>query len=452
MANKFNLLQIINFDDLEDGEYTPIVRARSLSRRASLSTDSFEAESLPAGFGGFSPASVDSPENYESPKSAKAFRAAVSAPKKRPVEVEALEKILSSAYDSNVTVTKIRTLPATRKEVKEVFYMMNGGISKVWVFKADPKKTAIELNAYHVVYNQGIPTGKPILHDLNAKKLSYDFDIAILGGIVQHAGDPYTELIRNIELRPDIVFKTASSVANLIADYHIKLTLAKTEFEKYGVEVPKASPRNEIKERFVAGLNISESVCEKLISACESLYNKQSGLSVISHGDIHLGNIVTTLVQDAFTGQMLASVDKFGVIDWGSIAFDHPYSDLHDFWLHHVRHAKAVCGDYDFDFEQFEQNYLASIAEKAKAHDLSFDLSKKNSLIESALWNLYEMFDPVRKDESDIQSKAVTHCSNLLNDLSALNSFGCKKETDVIKKELRTLLNDKLYLKEVIID
>lgn len=437
-----NLLQLIKFNHLEDGDYL----VRSLPRRASLSFEDVMPASSPMVPESFEPEiETDSPENYEAPKS---FKAAASIPRSsvKPVEVSILEKLLSSAYDANVSVTRIRTLPTTRKEVKEVFFLLNNGISKVWVFKADPKKTAIELNTYHVVYNQGIPTGKPILHNLNAKKLSYDFDIAILGGIVQHAGDPYTDLIKNMELKPDLVFRTASNIANLIADYHVKLTLAQKEFEKYGIFVPKASPRKEIKERFLAGLNLAESSGEKLICACESLYNKQSGLSVVSHGDIHLGNVVTTLEQDAFTGQMLTSVEKFGVIDWESIAFDNPYSDLHDFWLHHVRQAVAVCGGYDYDFSAFEEKYGEAIKSKAEAHNLSFDLSRKNSLIESTLWNLYELFDPVRKDKLDIRSKAVTHCSNLSAALNDLQNFGCREDANIIKGELRSLLKDKKYL------
>ena len=359
-------------------------------------------------------------------------------PIKGPTEVETLENILSLSYKLPVTITSINNLPITRKQVKEVYFSKGGDpwLYKVWIFKADPVETAKELTVYYIANKKGVPTGKPI--GFKPTKESYQFDIAILGGVVEHAGEPYNQLINNMRFAPGRIHQTAEAIVCMIADCHAKLTAAKDEFEEYGISLEKASPEKEIEGRFLAKLGIEKKAANVLIKACKDLYNQQSDISVISHGDIHTGNIVTEEIRYA------VNTDRFGLIDWGSINLDNPYGDLQDFWLHHQRQALRACGAYDFGFEELDKAYQAS----AKRRGIS--LTQKDMLVQSALWNLYEMYDPTRENPLEIKEKAETHCQALLNDLEKLELFGCREQSSIIKKELKTLLKDHIYLKPIL--
>jgi len=368
----------------------------------------------------------------------------------KPNDIQTLERILSREYNTKIKITSVKELPVTRKQVKQVFFLMNDGISQVWIFKADPEKTAQELSAYQIIYEQGVPTGRPIGYELGQK--SYPFDIAILGGIVEHAGNPYNQLIENMNLEPQLIFRTAGSIAKMIANYHVKLTAAVDEFEQRGIHLEKSSPRTEIINRFLVGLKVDIKFGEGLIKACEDLYNQQSGQLVVSHGDDHTGNIVTIEEMDEKTGLTQTSIDKFGVIDWGSLVLDYPYGDLQDFWLHHQRQALKVCNRYDFIFEKLDTIYREQFKKTGRDYGLSLDNRhrKKNALIQSALWNIYEMYDPTRKDTGDIRQKAVTHCKALFSALNKLKDYSCREQVNAIKGELRILLRNKDYLKDML--
>jgi len=355
-------------------------------------------------------------------------------------EVEALEQILSLSYKSPIEITAINELPITRKQVKEVHFTKKDSdwLSKVWVFKADPEATAKELTVYYIASKNGIPTGKPI--GFQPSKDSYQFDIAILGGaVVEHAGDSYNKLIANMRLAPKQIHKTSQAIAKMIAEFHIKLTAAKPEFEEYGVNLEKSRPKKELEQRFLAALDIPEEKAETLIKACEDLYDFQQTQYIVSHCDLHTGNIVTKAREHS------TSLQRFGVIDWGSIGLDTHYSDLRDFWLHHKRQVSAVCPDYDNDFMDFHNAYsrkARGVAEEKKLPQLVESLG--DSLIQSALWNLYEMFDPVRTE--DIEEKAKTHFQNLMQDLKQIRQWSrYTRAAETIQHEVTDLLREKGY-------
>ncbi|MBI1970020.1 aminoglycoside phosphotransferase family protein [Candidatus Woesearchaeota archaeon] len=365
---------------------------------------------------------------------------------KKPKEILALEQILTEEYGTAVTITSVRELPTTRKKVKEVHFHKDGGISKVWIIKAEPQQTAQELNAYYLVHEQGIPTARPIGYKPATAKEPYPYNIAILGGVVEHAGEPYDALLQNMGLSPHLVFATARSIARLIADYQMKLTAAKGRLEAGGIQLRKASPRREIKERFLAALGKDEKDALDLIEACESLYQQQSGLTVVSHGDTHTGNIVTIAEADAATGLQRTSIEKFGVIDWGSVQLDHPLSDLVDFWVHHRRQAEKACGRYDVGLDEVVQAYGQQLARTAKQYGIPFEMpSQKDVTIQLALWNLYEMHDPTRKDPMDIGWKSRIHGIAVQQQLEKLEMLGYREQARTIHAALGRLLKDRVY-------
>ena len=175
-----------------------------------------------------------------------------------------------------------------------------------------------------------------------------------------------------------------------------------------------------------------------LISACEDLYKSQDQNFVVSHGDIHTGNIITLLQMDQYTGLKSTSVKNFGLIDWEDICLDTPYGDLTDFSLHHLRKARKTFPKYNYPFEKIEYSYFQKL-KNHRNHRPNDDALKINS----ALWNLYEMFDPVRKE--NIEEKAIIHHNALQEDLKKIK--GHPKEVSAIKKALKSMLKDKEYLK-----
>jgi thiamine kinase-like enzyme len=348
-------------------------------------------------------------------------------------QILALEKILAKTYSApDLSITNIEDLPVTRKEVRKVSFTMKDSVYQIWVFKADPKTTLKEMTSYYIASKYGIPTAKPIGFVPKEGTKSYPYDLAILGGVVEHAGEPYNQLISKLKMDGSCIFKTATSIARLIADFHYKLTKAGKEFDKYGIKLERADPREEIRTRFMPALSLNEKDVTGLMDACGELYGKQKGSLVISHGDIHTRNIVTISSMDTKFNQPRTSLSKFGLIDFESLEYDYPEEDLADFWLHHLRDAYwASDGKYRFFYTDFETSYIERMVElKGEGH-----IDGKNRVISSALWNLYEMFDPVRKDGLDIQQKARFHAQLLRNDLFAL-----AKEGNAIGKELKDVL------------
>ncbi|MBI4980288.1 phosphotransferase [Candidatus Woesearchaeota archaeon] len=383
---------------------------------------------------------------YKSPSCApSALPASLPALPRLPAEVSVLEQLLSLTYNLPVKITRIKELPPTRKQVKEVYFLINEtNLSKVWVFKADPEKTRNELNAYSIIHGQGVLTGKPLGYQPSAAPYSYD--IAILGGVVEHAGDPYEQMLENLALEPRTIFSTAQAIARTMADYQLKLTRVKEEFERYGITLLHADPGKEIRERLLAALGKTEDQASGLIAACSQLYSAQKSSPLISHGDCHLGNIVTT-IDDKFGGSL--SIQKFGVIDWGSLQYDTPFGDMQDFWLHHQRKAQKVCSNnYPYEVSALENTFVGALQEVAREKGYEVTLDENDSLIQSALWHLYEMYDPVRKEPADIEAKARVHAWGLWDSLEVLEQKRpyLKETAETIKREVRVLVGEKLKI------
>ncbi|MBI4919093.1 hypothetical protein HY837_04125, partial [archaeon] len=252
----------------------------------------------------------------------------------------------------------------------------------------------------------------------------------------------------NMELTPQLIFDASVNIVKKIADYQVRLTLAQDEFKKYGFKIENASPRKEIKSRLLDSLKIEESKAEGLIKACETLGRKQSKIKVVSHEDIHTGNIVTINKVDPRTGLPVTSYEEFGFIDWESVGLSNPFSDVVDFWIHHERQAIKVCGNYEFSFSNLETAYREHFVALAKKSGLTEKLNEHDSLIQRALWNLYEMYDPVRIEKTDIKEKAKTHGTQLWSVLTELENKGYT-EARMIKINLKDLLKKEVYLKEV---
>ena len=203
----------------------------------------------------------------------------------------------------------------------------------------------------------------------------------------------------------------------------------------------------------MAALGIEEINAEGLIRACEALYNAQNdrddGIFVVSHCDIHTGNLVTLLTgTDPVSKLKIPSITKFGVIDWSDIMIDRHFSDPTNFWVHHLRKALSACGEYNYGFDGLAEAYQQEFELKGTEYGLRFGVvdSKRDALIQSVLWNIYEMYDPVRSNSKDIEEKAVVHCRLLLGDLRQLEYYGYGEQANTIRDELETLLEEHSYL------
>lgn len=450
-------LEEVSFEGLEPGDYVnSIVVAAAIPRvnSATFTRSLADAEVTSRGIGRQRKLSatfsvpIQDENDYGLVKSAtleddgqkrtSMFGRRADNPREKTPQIVKLEKILAKTYNApELSITNIEDLPVTRKEVRKVSFTMKDSVYQIWVFKADPKTTLKELTSYYIASKQGIPTAKPIGFVPKEGMKNYPYDLAILGGVVEHAGEPYNQLLSKLSMDGDCMFKTASSIARLIADFHHKLTKVGSEFEKYGIKLERADPREEIKQRLLPALNLKQNEVQGLMDACGELYGRQKGELVISHGDIHTRNIVTISSIDTTMGQPRTSLSKFGIIDFGSLMYDYPEGDLSDFWLHHLRDAFWVSnGAYNFDYGSFEGAYLERMSE-LQGKGVS---NGKNRVISSALWNLYEMFDPLRKDGLDIQQKARFHAQHLRNDLFAL-----VKEGDEVGRELKKVLSKTQY-------
>jgi hypothetical protein len=346
---------------------------------------------------------------------------------KKPETIKELEKVLSDAYQGEVQITKISKVGSSTKSVKEVMFLSGNQLMKVWIFKADPQKTINEMKLYQVAYDNGIPTGKPIMN-----KESYLFsDFALLGGIVNHCGEPYDTLMENLELKPQEIFNTAKRIVSIITSYQNTLTPLIPAMLTDKILLKVADPSTELENRFIRGSGLNERSCEKLVRLCQDLYGKLSTDRVFSHEDTHTGNIATIRLFNAEMQQYASFVDKFGIIDWGSAGIDHPLSDIMNFWIHHERKAHQITnGQYPYsskDILRYMEKYHGT------------DVAGQDAMILSALWHMYEIYDPVRKDAKDIEWKKQYHASrakDVLKELSKSYSIASK-----ISVELQRLVN-----------
>lgn len=431
-----NLLSRISFEGIQEGSYREEVRAQAiypLSRPVSRSPtvkrairESVYGDDFLSPTKGVGSLSFDSYQLLEA-----ALEVSTLESRTKTDELKLLETLLSIEYKSpNLEITRVESLPKSRKEVKRIYFVIGNDMYQVWLYKADPKETTRELNICRIVYERGIPTAKPIGHVPKIGE-DYPYQVAVLGGIVEHAGESYDQLINNLQLSPDRIFDTARGVARLLADFHFKLTSARRVFEASGIHLGRASPRKEILERLVAGIGIMPNEAEQLISACEDLYRRQEGELVVSHGDSHTGNIVTKETPNhSLGGQMRTSLTDFGIIDFGSLCLDYPEGDLVDFWIHHQRKAQGVFRSYKFDVRDVEKEYAEELERSAGSNRLN----SKNISIQQTLWNIYEMYDPTRK--SSQLEKASYHYDGFVKSGEVLKVLGLEKDFSRIRREL----------------
>jgi hypothetical protein len=358
----------------------------------------------------------------------------------KPEILTLLETVLSEVYGKPVEVTCIRNVQSNRKEVKEVYFKSEDKTSRVWVFKADPKTTAKELALYSLLTQKGITTGKPLGYNPEDPHADYPYDVAILGGVVEHAGDSYNDLLKDLMFKPDSVHAIAKMVLPLIADYQVKLTLAKPEILALGIELNPSSPQKEIRERLVAALKEShtEEQAEKLIQACEKLYSLQSGSLLVSHGDLHLGNIVTLKEGDRILR------DHFGFIDWATLCLDHAYGDVASYVIHHQRQAKEVCIlGYKFEEHTLMEEYQRALTDLALPHGISLSgHPERDAQVQQVLWHIYEIADPTRKGH-DARKKTQYHLvalSELFPKLEASQDEDLAKGVLEVHHELKSFL------------
>ncbi len=373
----------------------------------------------------------------------------ISTPaKKKPDFVATLEKILEETYQSSlpIRITKIREIESGVKEqVKEISFWRAGGIYKVWMFKADPVETYIELTKCYIADKAGIRTGKPIGFVPSEKENRYQFDAALLGGVVEHAGETYHKLIHEYETAPELLLESAMFVARFIADCHVRLADTEEQFARYNVNIPVVTASDRIKKTLYAALAIDD---KELLSAVENLVAKQMQYKVMSHNDPHTKNIITP-PKVSEIGLVGMDAEEYAYIDWKDLGWNHPFSDLVDFFTHFLRDAEQCCVPYDYDFSKIKDAYIASFNKKGSFINLEMNESdlRNDALIESAVCNLCEMYDPSRKNSDDIRQKAIRHMQKLNEDLDELSTKGFRQEIRMIRKSLNDVFGDIEYIK-----
>lgn len=425
------IMDTINFQGLHSGTYVNIVSTQSKDDQTLYSDESNERypdiiENKSKSFGAF-------PAKGEK----SILRSTSFLTKSKPHTIERLESVLTQAYGYPATITQIYDHPTTKKKVKEVYFEINNSITKIWVFKADPKETEKELKLYQIAHDAGLPTCKPVGYEPSLST-KYPYDVAILGGVLEDAGETYDSFLKSLELSPLAMLRTTLGVAKLIAEYHFKLSNSLDKFGRYGIRLLSHDPAQEINERLVPVVYPSASALGELEDAVRALDLAQELKPVVSHNDIHLGNIITK--KNGPLGNS-TSLDEFGIMDLITTSFNNPYSDLHDFWTHYVRKKIEITGKGDPMFHVFEETYLNKLKELG-ADIWTPKSAKKDSLIQKTMWNVYELYDPTRNDPYSSREKEIYHAKELKKNLKALSSNGLKFKADKLKKALKNCLKN----------
>ena len=351
----------------------------------------------------------------------------------QPSSIEALEGILSNHYNKQAIVTNIKSLPITRKHIKEVRFTLGDYLSKVWVFKADPKTTAKEMIAYEVAFKHKIPTGEPIGF-LPKYDQTYPYDIAIIGGVVEHSREDFKSVIEALRLRPALVYDTAEVIADLIVKYQSELTRNRKELDDRGVGLTPFVPDEPLEERFFRGLGFPQGKTDAgLVGEALELYVKQKGGFVVSQNDLNPGNIIPLAQLNGATGQVDTHLGQFGIIDWGLICLDNAFADPVDFWVYLDRLAGR---HRELDFGRFIESY-ASEAPSALGIKDSTD-----AYIQLALRQLYKIADPIRTDAKDASRKMRHHYGRAREAFALLEKQGipvgslAKRVADIVEPRL----------------
>lgn len=349
----------------------------------------------------------------------------------KPDDVSKLEEFLQvSFHDNSILVTNIDNAIVGRKSVRKVYFIRGEQIHQIWAVEAS-REIGKELAIYSIAYEAGVPTGRPLGFDIKSHATNYPFETAFLtGGFIEHAGDSYDLLIENLRFRPEKVFDSGVNIVKLISDMHCKLEFAKNKFNDYGINIPEANCEDEIKDRLVPVLGKNVSDLGGLIEACNRLGAQRKGARIISHGDAHTRQFVTQ--NDRSAQSLFASTNKFAVIDFGSLSYDFPESDYVCFWTHHQRKALTSCRVYDY--------HLEDVLKGCK------NLSMRNAIIERTLWDVFELLDPQRTVNEDVEKKAKFHYAHFEMMGKSLSDYGLGTMHDKLKTEIRNAFTGTEYI------
>ena len=241
------------------------------------------------------------------------------------------------------------------------------------------------------------------------------------------------------------------SVAELIAEYQVKLTANKWQFEEYGVPLPRFDVGKEIRRRLLKGLKVAEDGhAHNLIKTFEDLESKIQGQSVISHNDTHTNNFLTA-EHVSETGQVGDSYLNFGVIDWGDIGWNIPTGDPVDLWVHYQRVTDTMLHKPRLKFKHFLEAFANKYNQLGQKYGLSFDPREqmRAAVIKHTEWDAFEMYDPSRTDPEDIKNKAIRHYNAFQKDLQNLTTIGYPNQAAALKRHMDEIVKDIPYLMRV---
>jgi hypothetical protein len=344
-----------------------------------------------------------------------------------PNYVTTLESVIQTAHPkSDIAITRIQKVDSGRKNVFKISYIIdNETLKTVWAFKSeDPALTTRELQIYQILNDVGVKSAKPLFAPPQPGE-KYQFDIAFLGGVLEHAGGSYDEMLHEIAPNYKTAFGTAIVIAKQIADYQSRLQTAfeKGIFADAQIDIRKVTAEYELRTRLLKKLNPNtdsrSAKAQALIDAATQLERYLDSTQIVSHGDLHTKQIVTL---NSATNAGL-DLRNFGIIDF-DLVLDRPLGDLTDFWVHHARKIDEITQDplsTDFAIQKITTPYqdqytLATLAEEYQnqMHTLQTSSLYTSSLqttllLQQALWHSYEMQDPARSEVFDIVKKQKYH-------------------------------------------
>jgi hypothetical protein len=303
---------------------------------------------------------------------------------------------------------------------------------QAWVYQAEPSTARKEMVLYYLGSRHGVPTPSPVGYIPHLKEQNYPYKAAILGGgIVEHAGRPYSQHIFDLAL-PELLHRTAVNVSRLIASMHVRMTFLKPQIQAFDVNLNVIKPGDQITSLYSAALNlqVNNPILTKLSQLFNVLYVKQTSPIIIGHRDLHTGNLVTSSMGGS------ESLAEYAFIDWGDAGERRWGGDLLDFFVHHKREAVKANPQYEkyYSLEPIDA-YVRKFNEEADNFGLEERVSfsrlsqadMRNLLIDSLTINAFEMIDPMRRNIGDIMNKAIYHGKRIIKDLDSLSSYGCRE-------------------------
>lgn len=343
--------------------------------------------------------------------------------------VEALQKKHNpqNRRGYKIEILAVNEVLSTTKRVRQVCYEIpdDENMHYTWLFEANKDQLWKEFKIMLIADKAGIPTGNIDRHMMNLTEApKYDF---VLVDESPHTVSSYYNLLKDLRRSPERMQHCANVVAEMLSKVHVKLTATAEEFGRYEVEVPEQRVVREIYDTFLAGLHVGiEGIKERsnawvLLDEFRSLARRTNNALVISHGDVHGNNIRSA------RGKKVRGMDHFRLIDWGTLEWANPYSDLMDLWLHHLRYAVSVSEvPYTQGFRSVESSYFSSARKDCMitgleptphvdAYDRAFFFVEKN---------VCEILDPMRDPGQESQFKGQFHLYQARVGLRHLTKLG----------------------------